>query len=80
MGQILRETGCRRVSYVNGSSSNLPAIHSQSRRNLLLIVLNSDPHITDLGGMESEPAFGRYSPNLLQCWLGFKFRHRGPIY
>jgi len=47
---------------------------------VILIVLNSDPHITDLGGMESEPAFGRYSPNLLQCWLGFKFRHRGPIY
>jgi len=46
---------------------------------VILIVSNSDPHITDMGGVESEQAFGRYSANPLQCCLGFKLHLRGSI-
>ena len=53
-------------------------LHSLFR--VVLIVSNSDPHITDMGGVESEPAFGHYSSSPLQCCLGFKLHLRGPIY
>ena len=52
-------------------------LHSLFR--VILIVSNSRPHITDMGGVESEPAFSSYSANLLQCCLGFKLHLRGSI-
>ena len=51
----------------------------QSIFQVILIVSDSHPHTTDMGGMESEPALGRYSANTLQFCLGFRFLRRGPI-
>jgi len=60
-----------------GASEGEFDLHSLFR--VILIVSNSHPHITDMGGVESEPAFGRYSTNPLQCCLGFMFLRRDPI-
>jgi len=46
---------------------------------IILIASNSHPHITDMGGVESEPAFGCYSSNTFQRCLGFRFLRRSPI-
>jgi hypothetical protein len=42
------------------------------------VASNSDPHATDMGGMEPEPAFVHDSSNPLQPLLGFRSRHYGP--
>ena len=44
------------------------------------MVSNSDPHATDMGRVESEPAFVHYSSNPFHPVLGFRSHHHGPIY
>ena len=40
---------------------------------------DSDPHITDMGRVESEPAFVHYSSNFFRPCRGFEPRHCGDI-
>ena len=44
------------------------------------MVSNSGPHATDMGRVESEPAFVYYSSNHFHPLLGFKSHHHGPRY
>jgi len=41
---------------------------------------NSDPHATDMGRMESEPAFVHYTSSPLQRLLGFGPHNHCPIW
>ena len=40
---------------------------------------NSNPHATDMGHVESEPATDHYSSNPLHPFLRFKSHHPGPV-
>ena len=51
--------------------------HSPSR--VVLTMSDSAPHATDMGRVESEPAFVHYSSNSLRRSLGFMFRDPLPI-
>jgi len=70
----------RPVFIIVGVSASESESDQHSLFRVILIVSNSHPHNTDVGGVESKPAFGRYSANPLQCYLGFKFNLHAPIY
>jgi hypothetical protein len=40
---------------------------------------NSDPHTTDMGRVESEPAIDHYSSNPFHPFLRFRLHHPGPM-